>query len=77
VRARGPVLHRARCAHLPYTLTRPLPLHTGCRPRSFHLDHIASLPYLTEKTNFRGKVFMTHATKAIGILMIRDYLRVR
>ena len=47
------------------------------RCHSFHLDHIASLPYLTEKTNFKGKVFMTHASKAIGLLLIKDYVRVR
>ncbi|KAI9177674.1 hypothetical protein LWI28_017979 [Acer negundo] len=28
----------------------------------FHLDHAASLPYFLEKTNFKGRVFMTHAT---------------
>lgn len=31
----------------------------------FHLDHSAGLPYLTEKTTFKGRVFMTHATKAV------------
>ena len=31
----------------------------------FHLDHVASLPYFTERTGFRGRVFMTHATKAV------------
>ena len=29
----------------------------------FHLDHAASLPYLTERTSFRGRIFMTHPTK--------------
>ena len=42
------------------------------RCHSFHLDHIASLPYLTEKTNFKGRVFMTHASKAIGLLLIKE-----
>jgi len=42
----------------------------------FHLDHIAALPYFTENTKFQGRVFMTHATRAIGILLIRDYVRV-
>ena len=31
----------------------------------FHLDHSAGLPYLTEMTEFKGRVFMTHATKAV------------
>ena len=41
----------------------------------FHLDHIASLPYLTERTGFRGKIFMTHPTKAVMRLLLGDYLR--
>lgn len=32
---------------------------------------------MTEKTSFKGRVFMTHATKAIGLLLIKDYIRVR
>lgn len=31
----------------------------------FHLDHCGALPYFLEKTDFRGKVYMTHPTKAI------------
>ncbi|XAR49373.1 hypothetical protein NMG60_11032556 [Bertholletia excelsa] len=42
----------------------------------FHLDHAASLPYFLEKTTFRGRVFMTHATKAIYKLMLSDYVKV-
>ena len=41
----------------------------------FHLDHAASLPYFTERTDFKGRIFMTHATKAVLHLMLRDYLR--
>lgn len=41
----------------------------------FHLDHCASLPYFTEKTNFRGRIFMTHATKAVMRLLVADYVR--
>ena len=41
----------------------------------FHLDHAASLPYLTERTNFKGRVFMTHPTKAVLRLLLGDYLR--
>lgn len=26
----------------------------------FHLDHAASLPYLTERTSFRGRIFMVN-----------------
>ncbi|KAF3780777.1 Cleavage and polyadenylation specificity factor subunit 3-I [Nymphaea thermarum] len=42
----------------------------------FHLDHAASLPYFLEKTTFKGKVFMTHATKAIYRLLLSDYVKV-
>ena len=44
---------------------------------SFHVDHAASLPYVMTKTNFRGRVFMTHATKAIYKWLIQDSVRVR
>ncbi|GJN20741.1 hypothetical protein PR202_gb08155 [Eleusine coracana subsp. coracana] len=42
----------------------------------FHLDHAAALPYFLEKTAFKGRVFMTHATKAIYQLLLLDYVRV-
>lgn len=42
----------------------------------FHLDHAASLPYFLEKTTFKGKVYMTHATKAIYKLLLSDYVKV-
>ncbi|ELA48182.1 hypothetical protein VCUG_00420 [Vavraia culicis subsp. floridensis] len=42
----------------------------------FHLDHAGALPYLTEKTNFAGKVFMTHPTKAILRWLLNDYIRI-
>ncbi|CAO2813261.1 unnamed protein product [Amaranthus hypochondriacus] len=42
----------------------------------FHLDHSASLPYFLEKTTFKGRVFMTHATKAIYRLLLSDYVKV-
>ena len=41
----------------------------------FHLDHAASLPYFTERTGFRGRVFMTHPTKAVIRLLLGDYVR--
>ncbi|ESQ29353.1 hypothetical protein EUTSA_v10024010mg [Eutrema salsugineum] len=42
----------------------------------FHLDHAASLPYFLERTTFKGRVFMTHATKAIYKLLLTDYVKV-
>ncbi|TFK44227.1 mRNA 3'-end-processing protein YSH1 [Crucibulum laeve] len=44
----------------------------------FHLDHAAALTYITEKTNFKdgkGKVYMTHPTKAVHKFMMQDYVR--
>nr|ODO02397.1 endoribonuclease YSH1 [Cryptococcus depauperatus CBS 7855] len=44
----------------------------------FHVDHAAALPYIMEKTNFKdgnGKVYMTHATKAIYGLTMMDAVR--
>ncbi|RVD92528.1 beta-lactamase fold-containing exonuclease [Tubulinosema ratisbonensis] len=41
----------------------------------FHLDHGGALPYITEKTNFNGRVFMTHPTKSILRLLLNDYSR--
>jgi cleavage and polyadenylation specificity factor subunit 3 len=41
----------------------------------FHLDHAASLPYWTERTGFKGRIFMTHPTKAVLRLLLGDYLR--
>lgn len=42
----------------------------------FHLDHAAALPYFTEKTSFKGRVFMTHPTKAIFKWLLSDYVKV-
>jgi cleavage and polyadenylation specificity factor subunit 3 len=41
----------------------------------FHLDHAASLPYLTERTGFKGRIFMTFPTKAVLRLLLGDYIR--
>eukprot|EP01116_Phalansterium_solitarium_P022031 TRINITY_DN7121_c0_g1_i1.p1 TRINITY_DN7121_c0_g1~~TRINITY_DN7121_c0_g1_i1.p1 ORF type:complete len:708 (-),score=188.83 TRINITY_DN7121_c0_g1_i1:377-2500(-) len=42
----------------------------------FHLDHCAALPYFMQKTGFRGRVFATHATKAITKMLLGDYVKV-
>lgn len=41
----------------------------------FHIDHVASLPYFTERTGFKGRIFMTHPTKAVTRLLLGDYIR--
>lgn len=43
---------------------------------SFHVDHSSALPYVLSKTNFAGRVYMTHATKAIYKWLIQDNVRV-
>ncbi|WFD02337.1 endoribonuclease ysh1 [Malassezia obtusa] len=45
----------------------------------FHLDHAAALTYIMEKTNFKegkGKVYMTHPTKAIYRFLMSDFVRI-
>ncbi|KAJ9113596.1 hypothetical protein QFC20_001948 [Naganishia adeliensis] len=45
----------------------------------FHVDHAAGLPYVMERTNFKegkGKVYMTHPTKAIFRLTMQDAVRI-
>lgn len=42
----------------------------------FHLDHAASLPYVMQQTGFKGRVFMTHATKAIYRWLLTDFVKV-
>ncbi|KAI7683901.1 hypothetical protein KC353_g21339, partial [Hortaea werneckii] len=43
----------------------------------FHMDHAASLPYVLAKTNFSGRVYMTHPTKAIYKWLMQDSVRVQ
>ncbi|KAL4224525.1 Cleavage and polyadenylation specificity factor subunit 3 [Mactra antiquata] len=42
----------------------------------FHLDHCGGLPYFLEKTGFKGRCFMTHASKAIYRWLLSDYVKV-
>ena len=42
----------------------------------FHLDHAGALPWFLQKTTFRGKCYMTHATKAIFFWLLSDYIKV-
>jgi cleavage and polyadenylation specificity factor subunit 3 len=44
---------------------------------SFHLDHSGGLPWFLEKTSFKGRCFMTHASKAIYRWLLSDYVKVR
>mgnify|MGYP002034369467 CR=1 FL=1 len=42
----------------------------------FHLDHCAAVPYLLAHTNFKGRIFMTHPTKAVYRTLLADFVRV-
>ena len=42
----------------------------------FHLDHCAAVPYVVGRTNFRGRIFMTHPTKAIVHTLLKDFVKV-
>lgn len=42
----------------------------------FHLDHCGALPWFLTKTTFKGRCFMTHATKAIYRWMLADSIKV-
>eukprot|EP00301_Raphidiophrys_heterophryoidea_P006490 c12617_g1_i2.p1 GENE.c12617_g1_i2~~c12617_g1_i2.p1 ORF type:complete len:654 (+),score=154.22 c12617_g1_i2:38-1999(+) len=42
----------------------------------FHLDHAAAIPYLAEKTDFKGEIYMTFPTKTIFKLLLSDYVKV-
>ncbi|KAI8917326.1 beta-lactamase-like protein [Entophlyctis helioformis] len=42
----------------------------------FHVDHAAGLPYFMEKTTFKGRVFMTHPTRAIYKWLLADYVKI-
>jgi len=42
----------------------------------FHLDHCAAVPYVVGHTNFRGRIFMTHPTKAIFHTLLQDFVEV-
>ncbi|XP_065579344.1 cleavage and polyadenylation specificity factor 73-like isoform X1 [Artemia franciscana] len=42
----------------------------------FHLDHSGALPWFFAKTSFKGRCFMTHATKAVYRWLLSDYIKV-
>ena len=40
------------------------------------MDHCGGLPWFLNKTQFKGRVFMTYATKAIYRWLLSDYIKV-
>ncbi|CRH01541.1 cleavage and polyadenylation specificity factor, putative [Plasmodium relictum] len=47
-----------------------------CLITHFHMDHSGALPYLINRTRFKGRVFMTEATKSVCYLLWNDYARI-
>ena len=47
-----------------------------CLVTHFHLDHSGAVPYLLGRSDFKGRIFMTHPTKPICKLLWQDYARV-
>ncbi|GAW82701.1 cleavage and polyadenylation specificity factor [Plasmodium gonderi] len=47
-----------------------------CLITHFHMDHSGALPYLVNRTRFKGKIYMTEATKSICYLLWNDYARI-
>ena len=63
-------------ASLPFFDEVDLSTVDACLVTHFHLDHCAAVPYLVGRTDFAGKLLMTHATKAIYYTLMCDYVRV-
>ena len=42
----------------------------------YHIDHCGALPYFLRKTNFKGKIVMTHPTKTIYNYVLLDYVKI-
>jgi len=47
-----------------------------CLITHFHLDHSGAVPYFANRTDFDGRIIMTHPTKPICKLLWQDYSRV-
>jgi len=43
----------------------------------FHLDHCAAVPFVVGHTNFRGRILMTHPTKAIFAMLMSDFVKLQ
>lgn len=55
---------------------------TPCKPpidcvivTHFHLDHVGALPYFTDRFNYEGPIYMTHPTKAISRVLVKDAMK--
>ena len=62
-------------ASLPYLDDVDLSAVDALLVTHFHLDHCAAVPFLVGRTDFRGRIFMTHPTKAIYHMLMQDFVR--
>ncbi|XP_004365619.2 CPSF3 protein [Capsaspora owczarzaki ATCC 30864] len=66
--------------HPAYSGQAALPFFDSFDPGLDSIDVLlvthAGVPYIMTKTNFKGRVFMTHPTKAIYKWMVADFIRV-
>ena len=73
-----PAAYKGR-ASLPFLDSDEIDLESieACLVTHFHHDHCAALPYLVGWTDppFRGKVLMTHPTRAVLGTLLRDTVR--
>jgi len=84
VRFRGKVIMFDCGIHPAHTGMSCLPYFDNINPAEvdlllithFHLDHSGSVPYFVNRTEFKGKVFMTHPTRPICRMLWHDYARV-
>eukprot|EP00891_Asterochloris_glomerata_P003167 jgi/Astpho2/3167/fgenesh1_pm.00052_%23_3_t len=42
----------------------------------FHLDHSAAVPFVVGRTPFKGRILMTHPTKAIIGTLLKDFVKI-
>ena len=56
----------------------PTPKPRGCALGFHCIDYVQPLTHLTlrTQTSFKGRVFMTHSTKAIYKMMLEDFVKV-
>ncbi|CAD7951055.1 unnamed protein product [Amoebophrya sp. A120] len=47
-----------------------------CLITHFHMDHSGAVPYFVNRTDFRGRVLMTHPTKSICKMLWQDHSKI-
>ena len=65
----------AGIASLPYFDEVDLSTVDAMLVTHFHLDHCAAVPFVVGHTNFKGRIFMTHPTKAIYNMLMNDFVK--